>query len=50
MNDEEQAIFNELTGASKDEKIKILTDSIAAEDDKNNCRVLYSFLSKLKGT
>lgn len=49
LNDEESAILFALNGETQEEKIKILEDSIAAEDEPTNRRALCSLLSKLKG-
>lgn len=49
LNDEENAIFSTLDGCSQEEKIKILEDSLAVEDEPTNQRTLRSLLSKLKG-
>ena len=48
LNDEESAILLELKGSSREEKIKILEHSLAAEEDANNQRTLRSLLSRLK--
>jgi hypothetical protein len=48
MNDEEQTILNELADFSKEDRIKILTDSISADDNENNRHTLSSLLLKLK--
>ncbi len=48
LNDEESAILFTLNGCTKNEKIKILEDSIAAENESTNRRTLRSLLSKLK--
>lgn len=49
LNDEEQAILDELKGRSKSEKIEILEQSIVDEDEPNNQRTLRVLLLKLKG-
>jgi len=49
FNDEENAIIDGLKTFSLSEKIKILEDSIAAEDEPNNQRTLRVLLLKLKG-
>jgi hypothetical protein len=49
LNDEESAILSTLNGCTEKEKIKILEDSLDAENESTNRRTLRSLLSKLKG-
>jgi hypothetical protein len=48
LNDEESAVLSALDGETQEEKIRILENSIAAEDEPTNRRALRSLLSKLK--
>jgi len=48
LNDEEQEILESLKGFSKDEKIRILEDSVSTESEKINRRSLGSLLLKLR--
>lgn len=48
FNDEEKAILSDLEGLPEFEKIKILEDSRAAEEEPTGRRVLGSLISKLK--
>ena len=48
FNDEETAIMNDLEGLPEHEKIEILDDSLANEEESTGRRVLGSLISKLK--
>lgn len=48
LNNEEQAILKDLEGLPEAEKIKILEDSLSAEEEPSGRRVLRSLLLKLK--
>ena len=49
FNDEENAIMDGLKTYPLSEQIKTLEDSIIAEDEPSNQRMLHSLLLKLKG-